>query len=51
MRLFKCSSGPEVFWPSDVVEVASLSNVDRELDSNLYSKMVLDLGSPQMPIT
>lgn len=50
MRLFKCSSGSEVFWPSDVVEVVSLSNVDKEVDSNLNSKMVLDLDSPWMPI-
>ncbi|XP_058108394.1 THO complex subunit 2 isoform X2 [Magnolia sinica] len=51
MRLFKSSSGSEVFWPSDVVEEANMLNSDKDSESLIsYPTVVLDLGSPRKPI-
>ncbi|XP_068661475.1 THO complex subunit 2-like isoform X2 [Aristolochia californica] len=49
MRLYKCSTGSEVFWPSDVEE-ANMSSADKESDTSCSFPTVLDLGSTQKPI-
>ncbi|XP_077241157.1 THO2 isoform X2 [Tasmannia lanceolata] len=48
MRLFKCSSGSDMFWPSDVVEE---TNADNGFESSISSAtVVLDIGPPRKPI-
>ncbi|XP_068660653.1 THO complex subunit 2-like isoform X2 [Aristolochia californica] len=50
MRLYKCSTGSEVFWPSDIGE-ANMSSADKESDTSCSSPtLVLDLGSTRKPI-
>ncbi|OVA14452.1 THO complex [Macleaya cordata] len=50
MRLFKCSSGSDVFWPSNNIKETNISN-GPESDSSVSSaKLVLDLGYPRKPI-
>lgn len=51
MRLFKCASGADVFWPLETVEQQNLSGLENEDDStSSASEVALDLGSLQKPI-
>ncbi|XP_043721403.1 THO complex subunit 2 [Telopea speciosissima] len=49
MRLFKCSSGSDVCWPSDDIEESNTSIADQESESSISSaNLVLDLGSQKL---
>lgn len=51
MRLFKCQGSSDVFWPLDGNEATSISAAERESETTeLSSKMILDLGSPEKSI-
>ncbi|KAJ4960752.1 hypothetical protein NE237_020662 [Protea cynaroides] len=50
MRLFKCSTGSDIYWPSDDVEESKTSIADQESESSSSSaNLFLDLGF-QKPI-
>ena len=52
MRLFKCQSSSDVFWPLDDVASpkASIAEKDSEQEDS-SAKLVLDLGPSWKPIT
>ncbi|XP_042502720.1 THO complex subunit 2-like isoform X2 [Macadamia integrifolia] len=46
MRLFKCSNGSNVYWPSDDIEELNTSIADQQSESSASSaNLVLDLGA------
>lgn len=52
MRLFKCSDGPEVFWPGEIFEESNTSNADNESETlSSSNNFVLDLASIKKHVT
>ncbi|XP_010271209.1 PREDICTED: THO complex subunit 2 isoform X2 [Nelumbo nucifera] len=51
MRLFKCTGGSSIFWPSDNTEEANILNTEKDSEPSVSStNEVLDLGSHLKPI-
>ncbi|KAI7993665.1 THO complex subunit 2 [Camellia lanceoleosa] len=52
MRLFKCQTSSDVFWPLDNTEAPKTSIVENESElTDSSGKLVLDLGPSRKPIT
>lgn len=52
MRLFKCQTSSDVFWPLDNTEAPKTSIVENESElTDSCGKLVLDLGPSRKPIT
>ncbi|KAK8960455.1 hypothetical protein KSP40_PGU008569 [Platanthera guangdongensis] len=43
MRLFKCASSPDVFWPLDLIEESLVASEANEIEENSSTDVVLDL--------
>ncbi|KAL7000789.1 hypothetical protein U1Q18_001940 [Sarracenia purpurea var. burkii] len=51
MRLFKCHSSTDVFWPLDDVEAPNTSIAEKEAEpADSYGNLILDLGPSRKPI-
>ncbi|GAB4828694.1 THO complex subunit 2 [Ancistrocladus abbreviatus] len=50
MRLFKCQSSSNVFWPLCGRELDNLSAIEKESEATNPSQLILDIGSSQKPI-
>ncbi|KAM7467402.1 hypothetical protein LguiB_014964 [Lonicera macranthoides] len=51
MRLFRCQSCSDVFWPLDCDEVTTTTTAEKESEpTDSYGKLILDLGSSRKPI-
>ncbi|KAK8947300.1 hypothetical protein KSP39_PZI006604 [Platanthera zijinensis] len=50
MRLFKCTSSPDVFWPLDLIEESLVASEANDIEENSSTDVVLDLGTPRNPI-
>lgn len=51
MRLFKCRSSSNIFWPLDDVESTNMSTAEKESEpTDSSGEVILDLGPPWKPI-
>ena len=51
MRLFKCRSSSNIFWPLDDVESTNMSTAEKESEpTDSSGEVILELGPPWKPI-
>lgn len=51
MRLFKCQSSSNIFWPLDDAESTNMYTAEKESEpTDSSGEVILDLGPPWKPV-